>query len=1174
MNLSELTSRLDRWTASKLSLAVIGFVLFFALIAAYSQYLRTIRQIETGVFSADKTFSWKNSSQGIYRVDAKEDYESLLLSDQSWSDFEWSFVFINPRDGGIIFDYRDKLNYYFLYFNKEAGIIVWGVTRDGNYAPISKMPYIDSPQIPCVLKLQNHTAQLMVAGQVVSEIPVDYQEGKIGFMLKDAALPKILFKQISIEGHDDAGQSLSIQEENSSRPPMVGLWAIIFVFYFLMFISAGYIAYIYARYGRSLSAKQKHTRVIETDEQTLTGREKVGIFGLHLLITLVLFWPFILKGEVLVSSGDNFGEIFPLFFYSKHNFWKILHGTSWGLWNPYVHNGLPFFSNHWNMIFYPLNWIVFLFPDGNIMPALTFRTLIEVLLIGLVGYGFFWRELRSKRWAFFCSVVYQLCSLLIFCLTVFPAISLYFAMTLYVYSLWSMPSRRAVVNYFWLTCSVVLILTSANMVFIFYTGIALVVFTIYRISTQYNAAQEKMRGFSLVMGSVLTGFLISAVRIIPCAMGIMESNRIVNNYYTLHDRLFLWIRLFVPEIVSSFDLNPLTSSNTNIVFQSIDMPSNPQNAFFVYFGIVPAVFLLLSLFIRAKGPYAFWKIYSWTVLGVALLLQPVWGFFSILFFPLVHYSYHIIILPVGLCALFGHVGMLLEQRKISFNALTHPVVFGFLLIQTLLLTIITYMIPAITPVVRWIFWGMIIWYLMYRMINVRWKRWNHWYLSLSSLVMESGILVLFFLLSALVVLKPIARKEDYFHFIIFPSLMVLCLLVMAIRVFVSCRSIKNQRAAAFFLCAGAVLLPTVICFLISSSHFQEWLESTDNYRNYFISFLLGEMRFVAVIIIGLMVFVLNRIKYLSRPHQLNLLILVTVFDLIAFNARFDNVVAPSPYNRAFYPAAFPYRNIGEELREKLDVVNYRCNFLDKIGLNSNKSLIFNIPSYTGIVGYMPKRFHDLVKSFGYPPTTTLIYPKDSTEDPRFLDLSSVKYDFTDSGDVAVRTTALSKLSLFYSYQVIPDEKQLLDQLHNPAFNPRQEILLPDDPHVGRGDLEGTDYHPLKIKGDLGDTDLIQADVHAARPGLLLFNESYHQDWKAFVDEKEAPVYIANYNFMACPVPEGTHAVRFEFRPRIFFFLLKISLLTAGVFAVILLGGFFTRKKMGKIQFVKKIRTAS
>ncbi|HLD69138.1 MAG TPA: YfhO family protein, partial [Candidatus Omnitrophota bacterium] len=665
-----------------------------------------------------------------------------------------------------------------------------------------------------------------------------------------------------------------------------------------------------------------------------------------------------------------------------------------------------------------------------------------------------------------------------------------------------------------------------------------------------------------VLGSGLSALLISAVRLIPCAIGIMESNRIVQNYYTLHDRLFLWVRLLVPEIVTGFEVNPLTSANTNIVFQSIDMPSNPQNTFFVYFGVLPAVFLLLNFMIPSKGPHRFWKIYSLAALAIALLFQPVWGFLSILFFPLVHYSYHVIILPLGLCMLFGYTGIYLEKEKFNLPHLREGLIGALLLAQALMAVIITYMLPSLTWGTRIVFVGTIVWVGAYRFIYRKTPRLARRYLSWSALFFEALLLVVLFVLTTIIMIKPIPRREDIYQNIMIPALFLLSIGLLSVRVYMDFfrNSLRRWgRLVRWFL--SLAVIAVVAWVLICSSWFSQFINNNEALRNYFVDFTIGQLRFWLVLGIGGMLFVLFRIRVLSAEKMIKFFILLTIVDLFIFNAHFDSVVAPSPYNRAFYPSASPYRDVDEHLKTNLDLVNYRANHLEEAGLFANKNVMFKVPSYTGIIGYMPKRFSQLVKSFGYPPTTVLIYPKDSTDDDRFLDISAVRYDFTENHGVVERPGALSRLSLLYVYRVIDDDQSLLKELHNPSFNPRQEILLSKPPQEMAPLLRGRSVEMVPI--EKASSDSLQTRLNVTAPAWLLLSESFHPGWKAYIDGHEAPIHLANYNFMACFIAPGEHRVRFEFKPVSFNFSLNMSFWGLGIFAGILLAGgaFGYRKKI-------------
>lgn len=72
-----------------------------------------------------------------------------------------------------------------------------------------------------------------------------------------------------------------------------------------------------------------------------------------------------------------------------------------------------------------------------------------------------------------------------------------------------------------------------------------------------------------------------------------------------------------------------------------------------------------------------------------------------------------------------------------------------------------------------------------------------------------------------------------------------------------------------------------------------------------------------------------------------------------------------------------------------------------------------------------------------------------------------------------------------------------------------------------------------ISGVTPGHDQVTLTVAAAEDGFVYFNESEYPGWIAEVDGFKAPVIRANYAFMAVPVAQGNHTVRFEFAPNSF-----------------------------------------
>lgn len=89
------------------------------------------------------------------------------------------------------------------------------------------------------------------------------------------------------------------------------------------------------------------------------------------------------------------------------------------------------------------------------------------------------------------------------------------------------------------------------------------------------------------------------------------------------------------------------------------------------------------------------------------------------------------------------------------------------------------------------------------------------------------------------------------------------------------------------------------------------------------------------------------------------------------------------------------------------------------------------------------------------------------------------------------------------------------------------------------------YHPEKL----------EYETFSNRGGIAVFSEVYYpEEWHAFVDGEEVPIYRANYILRAINVPAGSHKVTLEFRSRLPE-RLKISTAFSCALMLLVLAGF-------------------
>ena len=117
----------------------------------------------------------------------------------------------------------------------------------------------------------------------------------------------------------------------------------------------------------------------------------------------------------------------------------------------------------------------------------------------------------------------------------------------------------------------------------------------------------------------------------------------------------------------------------------------------------------------------------------------------------------------------------------------------------------------------------------------------------------------------------------------------------------------------------------------------------------------------------------------------------------------------------------------------------------------------------------------------------------------------------------------------------------LDALVTGAVNPRQVVLLEVPPP--------SLAQPLDPAAESATTarytpDLVELDVRAGADGLLVVSEAYYPAWRAYVDGRPVPLYVANHALRAVPVPAGRHRVTLRYESATLRAGVAVSVVTA------------------------------
>jgi hypothetical protein len=83
-------------------------------------------------------------------------------------------------------------------------------------------------------------------------------------------------------------------------------------------------------------------------------------------------------------------------------------------------------------------------------------------------------------------------------------------------------------------------------------------------------------------------------------------------------------------------------------------------------------------------------------------------------------------------------------------------------------------------------------------------------------------------------------------------------------------------------------------------------------------------------------------------------------------------------------------------------------------------------------------------------------------------------------------------------------------------------------------------------------------------GLAVFSEMYYADgWNAFIDDKKATYFRADYALRAMEIPSGKHSIEFKFEPQVVKTGSTIALISSILMLLLLIGGVYFEQKKSK-----------
>ena len=850
-------------------------------------------------------------------------------------------------------------------------------------------------------------------------------------------------------------------------------------------------------------------------------------YCIHLALAALFFSPFFLFGHVVAASTDSLLESYPSLLLARQNF---LHG-SLGLWNPYVFSGMPRAAEAVPALFYPEHWILFLVPLRYLFATITFFAFVKVWLVGIAAYHFYCAELLQRRWALFASIAFQLSGMTIWLLGVYVSgLSLMLFYLILLALIWTSGRRSSLANYLLWSLFTTLMLLAGDIALSCYALLAAGILFLYRTLSRYKI-EPVLGRLALFTASSLTALAIFSIRLFPTLAALQTSSAESCCLPEFSNSTFLIARYFDTEILGvHFDASINFFRNISHLFEGYHLHfAAPQ-----FFGIAAALLALWMLASEKMPKAVFWSIYVIVGLASVTHTQPFEFFLQYLLYPIGAVVGIQILFMVGLPMLAALGGMSLEQcvRRARFPNLTFQILgFALIVITMFILMILTGNIypaegaehnwPRILVIGLLLFAAMVLWA-------------NHAYPALvraSALPILTGVagaalfVILFWTNSNPTFLSHL--KNIAVQLLLFSTVALVLTLIARDRL---------DQVRRFGLWGGIALF--LLCLFVTLYPWTEVLRITVPHEDGLILAGLGALRFALGVAILFLVVHLGQLRQLPSPAVYIVFIVLLVAEQVPAG-KIDSHIGDNP----FYSSALLYprlRPLIDADNKSVDLADYRMNspntllrlqfILETFGPTKEPcadiNAAYGIRSYGGYIDVVPDRLVQFIRNWTSLPGSLCIWA--NLTDNRLLDLFAVGYQYDPkSATIIRRRSALSRFMLFTKFDVVSDDKTELQLLKGSEFDPRDKIVIKADPGFGS---ESSSINGQSVAYKDISTDHAELHVQTDRPAILLFNDSFDAGWKAKVNGQPQKIAIANYNFMAIPIPAGDSDITLNYKP--------------------------------------------
>lgn len=127
-------------------------------------------------------------------------------------------------------------------------------------------------------------------------------------------------------------------------------------------------------------------------------------------------------------------------------------------------------------------------------------------------------------------------------------------------------------------------------------------------------------------------------------------------------------------------------------------------------------------------------------------------------------------------------------------------------------------------------------------------------------------------------------------------------------------------------------------------------------------------------------------------------------------------------------------------------------------------------------------------------------------------------------------TALPRVYRVATYEHVPDDEDILNRLFDPSFDPAASVILEQPVPEADNNPDRKNLHKPFAAIISYTFTTVEILTESDSDGFLVFTDNFYPCWKAFIKDREIPIYRANYTLRAVYVPKGRHIVTFSCLP--------------------------------------------